>query len=161
MKIGIISDTHDNLPMLRKAIEEFHRRGIETVLHCGDIVAPFAVKELQKGKFKVCRGVFGNNDGEVLMLHRFFSEFGTLTQPPYWFEVEGLRIALFHEPLPVEAMACLPCDLVAFGHTHEVMVKKGKPLVVNPGECCGYVSGRATIAIADTEEGKAEIIELG
>jgi hypothetical protein len=118
------------------------------------------VREIQKGGFKVCRGVLGNNDGEVLMLHRFFNEIGILAKPPYWFELEGVKVALFHEPLPTEAMACLPCDIVAYGHTHEPVVKKGKPLIVNPGECCGYVTGRSTIAVVDTNTNEAKIIDL-
>lgn len=160
MKIGVIADTHDNLPMLRKAIEEMKKEGVETLLHCGDIIAPFAVKELEQGGFRECYGVFGNNDGEVLVLHRFFSEIGRLEKPPFWLELGELKIAMFHEPLPLEVMAELPCDLAVFGHTHEPVVKKGRALVVNPGECCGYTSGRSTVAIVDTGTMEARVVEL-
>ena len=51
--------------------------------------------------------------------------------------------------------------IVVCGHTHEPSVKsEGTSLLVNPGECCGWVSGRSTIAIADTESRTAEIISL-
>jgi len=35
MKIGIISDTHDNLPQIKKAVEIFNREKVELVLHAG------------------------------------------------------------------------------------------------------------------------------
>ncbi|MEW5946046.1 MAG: metallophosphoesterase [bacterium] len=160
MKIGIVADTHDGLPMVREAVGRMREAGVEAVLHCGDIVAPFTVLEMKKGGFGVWHGVLGNNDGEVLMLHRLFGELGVLAKPPYWFELGGMKVAMFHEPLPVEAMSRLPCDLVVFGHTHQAMVKEGVPLVVNPGECCGYTTGRATIAVVDTAAMRAEIVDL-
>ena len=42
MKIGLISDTHDNLPLIRRAFGFLG--GLEILLHAGDIVAPFAAK---------------------------------------------------------------------------------------------------------------------
>jgi predicted phosphodiesterase len=33
-------------------------------------------------------------------------------------------------------------------------------LVVNPGELCGYLTGKPTFAIIDTDKVEAEIIEL-
>ncbi|MEO0083560.1 MAG: YfcE family phosphodiesterase, partial [candidate division WOR-3 bacterium] len=61
--IGIISDTHDNLPNIKRAVKIFNQRKVSLVIHCGDFVAPFTLltfKELQ------CplTGVFGNCDGE-------------------------------------------------------------------------------------------------
>ncbi len=64
MKIGIISDSHDNLPNIRKALALLKSRGAEALIHTGDIVAPFSVKEILKFGGPVY-GVFGNNNGEV------------------------------------------------------------------------------------------------
>jgi len=41
MKIGIMSDSHDNMNMVAKAVELFNQRGVSRVLHAGDIIAPF------------------------------------------------------------------------------------------------------------------------
>ena len=52
-------------------------------------------------------------------------------------------------------------DVIVHGHTHRAGVhRKGNTLVVNPGEACGYLSGRSTIALFDTDNQKANIIEL-
>jgi len=38
--------------------------------------------------------------------------------------------------------------------------KRGRTLVVNPGECCGYLSGKRTVALVDTETMNAELMEF-
>ena len=39
MKIGVMSDTHDNLTNLISAVDTFRRLGIDTVIHCGDLTS--------------------------------------------------------------------------------------------------------------------------
>ncbi|MEM2187311.1 MAG: metallophosphoesterase family protein, partial [Thermofilaceae archaeon] len=52
-------------------------------------------------------------------------------------------------------------DVVVYGHTHEIDVRMvGRTLVVNPGEACGYLTGRKTIAVLDTESRSVEIVEI-
>ena len=53
-------------------------------------------------------------------------------------------------------------DIILSGHTHSLVNKKldNGILVVNPGELCGYLTGRATFAIIDTDTMESEIIEL-
>jgi hypothetical protein len=38
--------------------------------------------------------------------------------------------------------------------------KKGKTIIINPGEVCGYLSEKSTIALLDTETREAKIIQL-
>ena len=41
---------------------------------------------------------------------------------------------------------------IVHGHTHVPEIKElGGTKVVNPGEACGYVSGKETVALLDTE----------
>jgi len=47
-----------------------------------------------------------------------------------------------------------------YGHTHEVDLREGPPLILNPGECGGWLSGRATCAIVDLERLQTEIVEV-
>ena len=71
MKIAIISDTHDNLPNIRKAVEIINDKDIDLVIHAGDYVSPFTAKEFKKLNCEMI-GVFGNNDGDKAMLLRKF-----------------------------------------------------------------------------------------
>jgi putative phosphoesterase len=36
--IGIISDTHDNLPAIKRAVDLFNEKNVDLVLHAGDFV---------------------------------------------------------------------------------------------------------------------------
>lgn len=52
-------------------------------------------------------------------------------------------------------------DVVVHGHSHNAEVyRKGKTLVVNPGEVCGYLSGKCTVAVLDSAKREARLIDL-
>ncbi|KUK61823.1 MAG: Phosphodiesterase [Methanoculleus marisnigri] len=52
-------------------------------------------------------------------------------------------------------------DIVVHGHTHQAEVRTpGPTLVVNPGETCGYLTGRPTVAVLDTVSRNVELIDL-
>ena len=79
-------------------------------------------------------------------------------------EVEGFRIALLHGTENELLNAIINCgyfDAVVHGHSHMKGVDlKGKTMVINPGEVCGYLTGKSTLAILDTVKREAKIVEL-
>ena len=165
MLIGIVSDTHDRLPMVEKAVEFFNKENVDLVLHAGDYVAPFVVWKFKPLKAKLI-GVFGNNDGDHELLRRRFSENPSLEFRGSFAQIvmDGLKIALLHgteEELLQALIDSEGFDVVVHGHFHKAEVyKKGKTLVVNPGELCGYLSGKSTAALLDTAKREAKIIQL-
>ena len=46
MLIGILSDIHDNLQNLEKALAEFSRRQVTTLIFCGDFCSPIPARVL-------------------------------------------------------------------------------------------------------------------
>ena len=160
-----MSDTHDNLSQIERAVKylNFHKVGL--VLHAGDYVAGFVIP-----KFKALNcnliGVFGNKDGDRELLKKRFSETTNCTIHDRFAQVdaEGYRIALLHGTETELVNAIINSeyfDAVVHGHSHMVGIqKKGKTLVVNPGEVCGYLTGKSTIAILDTDKCEAKIIEF-
>jgi putative phosphoesterase len=159
MLIGIISDTHDNQDKTRKAVELFNSKGVEYVIHAGDYTSPFTLKLFKELNCKYA-GVFGNNDGDkILLLER--SE-GNIHYQPYIFTLQNRKIVVLHEHQLVDALADSGhFDLIIYGHTHEPVVKKVKnTLVVNPGEAGKWLYGKSTVALADLDKMEAEIIEL-
>jgi len=171
MLVGILSDTHDHLPLVDKAVKKLIDEKVELVLHAGDYVSPFVIPHFKpfKGKFI---GVFGNNDGDHEFLKRRFAEFG-LEIRGYFAEVkiDGLRIALLHggepggPPGPSELLKSLisaDCyDVIIHGHVHEAKAyKKGRTLIINPGEVCGYLTEKPSIALLDTKTRKVKIVTL-
>jgi len=165
MLVGLISDTHDNLPLVDRAVRKLNEARVELVLHAGDYVAPFTIPKFKELKSKLI-GVFGNNDGDHELLKKRFSEYRNLELHENFAEIEAenTKIALLHGS-DMELLKALinsgSFDFVVHGHSHNVETyRKGKTLVVNPGEVCGYLTGKATIALLDTGKREAKIIEL-
>ena len=158
MKIGILADTHDNLPAIAKAVGILNDMEVGHVLHAGDLVSPFVsipLKTLNMG----FTAVFGNNDGERIGLSNVFK--GKIHRPPFALELGGKKILLMHEPDNLDALAASGCfDAIVYGHTHETDIRKGKTLVINPGEACGWLKGTRTIAIWDLADGDVQIMPL-
>jgi len=159
MQIGIISDTHDNVPMIKEAVRIFNEKKVGLVIHAGDYIAPFAVIPLRGLECQYV-GVFGNNDGEKLGLNKISQ--GRLKVAPHSIDLDGKKILILHEQGELAALIKSQIyDIVIYGHTHKPVIEKhGKTLVINPGECGGWLSGKSTIALADLDQMTAEIIEL-
>jgi len=164
MLIGLISDTHDRLPYIEKAIKRLNEEQVELVLHAGDYIAPFVASKFKELKADLI-GVFGNNDGDKNLLLKKFSQIGAEIRGRFAeIIVDGLKIALLHgeeEELLKALINAENHDLLVHGHTHEAKIyRKGEMLIVNPGEVCGYLTGKSTIAIFDTQTKEARIITL-
>lgn len=157
MIIGLVSDTHDNLPAINRAVSFFNTRKADYVLHAGDFVAPFAVKVLMK---LACdwQGVFGNNDGERQGLSA--ASEGRIHAAPLRVELGGKRIVVVHSLAQLDLQET-KADLVVCGHTHQPQVsRQGAMTVVNPGECCGWLSGVSTVALVDLAAMNADVHTL-
>ena len=146
MKIGIIADTHDNLPKIKKALALFKMRGCEAIVHAGDVIAPFAAKALRALKLPIY-AVYGNNDGERTGL----AELLDIADGPRLVKLGERTILLAHSDAQVTPEAAKGADLVVVGHTHVAGIKRDqKPQVLNPGEAGGWLYGKATVAVVDT-----------
>ena len=156
MEIGVLADTHDNMPMIREAVRAFRERGVEAILHAGDFVAPFALKALLAAGIPLF-GVFGNNDGEKKGLKSLCE---TLCEPPRRFELGGRTVVLAHDRQSLTDDLVEGCDLAVYGHTHAAAIEQGTPLRLNPGEAGGWLSGSATAAMVDLATMRADIFQL-
>jgi putative phosphoesterase len=162
MRLGIISDTHDRLPTMRRALELFRERQVEAVLHAGDYIAPFAAKLLVDPEVAPTDAplycIFGNNDGEREGLKNTLPQ---LQDGPLRVELGGRTIVMHHWIDWFEPDDLTGADVVIYGHNHEPRNEmQNGALYLNPGECCGWVTGRCTAAILDTESLEAEIFDI-
>jgi len=165
MLIGAISDTHDNLSQVEKAVKYLNDQKVDLVLHAGDYVAGFVIPKFKQLNCKLI-GVFGNNDGDHELLKKRFSETTNCTIHERFTQVivEGYRVALLHGE-EIELLNAIInsgyFNAVIHGHSHNSSVEKmGKTLAINPGELCGYLTGKSSLALLDTSTQKAKIIEL-
>ncbi|HUS58155.1 MAG TPA: metallophosphoesterase [Planctomycetota bacterium] len=157
MRLGVISDSHDNLVMVRKAVHYFNEEEpVDAVVHAGDYVAPFTVKELLKLKAPFC-GVFGNNDGEHAGIARIAPQ---IVEPPLRLELGGRRIVVVHDIEKLSAEERDLAEIIICGHTHNAKVEGNAHLVVNPGELCGWLTGKCTVAAINLDTTDVEIIYL-
>jgi uncharacterized protein len=158
--VGLVTDTHDNKVAVESAVRLFNERNVSLVLHGGDYIAPFNARWMKALKAPMI-GVFGNNDGERFGLKAQFDEIGPIHRAPYLVTACDRRILLMHEPDELEALASSKSyDAIIYGHTHEIDVRTGDSLIVNPGEACGWLSGRCTLGVLDLSEMSVEIVDI-
>ena len=163
MIVGLVSDTHDNIHMIDKAVKRLNEERVGLVLHAGDYVSAFTAKHFEPLDAPLI-GVYGNNCAERDTLRRVYAEVGAEIRG-FFAEVDagGLRVALLHghRKEDVDRAYGGGYDVIVRGHTHRAAIgEEGGVLVVNPGEVCGYVSGRCTLAFLDTVRRAAWLCEL-
>jgi hypothetical protein len=67
---------------------------------------------------------------------------------PYEFEFGTKKILLMHEPYGLNGLKQSDYyDIIFYGHTHEYKLIEGKPMIINPGETCNYLTGNCSIGI--------------
>lgn len=172
MLIGVISDSHDNIYALRKALNLLVDQGVELVIHLGDIVSPFTVK-LMKDILRDIDVIVvkGNNDGDLIQLNNLFTKYKWILKlEPGLIEVDNRKLYLLHGYGSVEEtiesvnklVESVKTDIILYGHTHRYSLEEvnGK-LVVNPGEICGYLTGTVSFATIDLKTLKTNIEILG
>ncbi len=159
MNIGIISDTHDNMPKIKEAVSIFNTKQVQFVIHAGDYVAPFSLAPLDDLKCDYI-GVFGNNDGERTGLAKKSKD--RIKVPPHNITLENRKIIILHEPNNIDNLIKKQnYDIVIYGHTHNPVIERHeRTLVINPGECSGWLSGKSTIAVLDLDNLTAEIVDV-
>jgi putative phosphoesterase len=164
MILGVMSDSHDHLEYIGKAVAEFKERKIGALIHGGDLCSPFVFRPLEQLR-EVCPrmyAVFGNNDGDRVLLTEKGRGFCTFRDGALTLELAGRRIAVMHYPDVAESLhRSGDFDLVIHGHNHQVRVEGDGRILLNPGSCAGYLAERATVATVDLTSLYVELIELG
>lgn len=156
MRLGILSDIHDNLWNLEPAIAYLNGNA-DVLLCCGDLCSPFVMDELRKFTGPV-HIVFGNNDADLFRITRksdsrlqVYGEFVEL-------ELDGRKIAANHFDYIARPIAQSGrYDLVCYGHNHRIKLERfGRTTLVNPGPIMGAAFGpggwenvASTFAICD------------
>ena len=165
MRIGIMSDSHDNIQSSKDALQAFAKKEVQLILHAGDMIGSGNCY-IFEGCGMPIKLVYGNNDGDRVGLRRDFERIGGEYLGDFGeVESDGLKIALLHgteEPMVKAVVSSQIYDIVVRGHNHRAEVaRQGKTLIINPGEIWGHFTGRSSVAILDTSNLRVEFIELG
>ena len=161
MKIGVVSDTHNNLKNIEIIINLFNEIKVPIVIHTGDISNANTLEQFSKLNSKLI-GVYGNNDRNELGLEEVAQKNKFQFQdPPRKLSLLDKEIVIFHEPDKIDQFLSENklIDVVLYGHTnrYENNTRNGV-LFFNPGESAGMQKGSNAIGILDLKNMEAKRI---
>lgn len=158
MRIAVISDTHDHIRNLERAIEEINKESVKALFHCGDLVSPFMIEKLAAFDGPV-HVVFGNNEGDKFSIAQAAKSAKNikLHGEVGFFDSEPVHIAFTHKPEFARGLACNGnYTAVLCGHTHRFKIERvGSVWLVNPGELMELIEPPGWI-VFDPETGELE-----
>jgi uncharacterized protein len=160
MKIGLISDTHNDIEMIEHAIKVFRDRDVDMIIHAGDLTSASLIPLF---KDIPCKFVLGNCDIDVDQINSVAGELGFGCVDSYCeFTSDDKKFIVFHGndvPLFRKAVSSGKYDYIIKGHTHMFEnYTSDKTRVINPGSL--YRSEEHTVAILDTENDRVEKIRI-
>lgn len=162
MKIGVVSDTHNNLKNVRTIISLFNEQALDLVVHTGDITQAKTLELFSELRVPLY-GVFGNNDVDerdslqsVIERHGFH-----FCDPPLEVCWADRQIIIVHDPLEFDGHLRDDHDLALHGHTHRYRLEHEDSLLFfNPGECAGHMRGYNAIGVVDLGSLSAEVLKF-
>jgi putative phosphoesterase len=171
MRIGVISDSHDDIMNVKQAIKIFNEYEVDYVIHAGDYIFPGIVlefKNLHKNiKFV---GVFGNNDGEKIgLFNSFITIAGDLKGDFGELKLDDEIFGIYHgtnEDIKNSLIRANYYDVLICGHTHKKDDKMiNRTQILNPGSSHRNLQNdelnkQASVIIYYTGIKKYEFIEL-
>ena len=163
MKIGVVSDTHNNLANVREIVKLFNAAGVDRVVHTGDITQAKTLDVLADLDAPLY-GVFGNNDLERDGLDASAQAHGfSFADPPLELRWAGRRIVVVHDPKSLDALPDHAHDLTLHGHTHlhrcDYAHSLGR-LIFNPGECAGHMKGYNAVGVVDLGDLRTSLLKF-
>ena len=161
MKLGVVSDTHNNVRNVKEIIRIFNDVGVDHVIHTGDITRPLTL-ELFKDLGMPLSGVFGNNDQELESLIDVAVACGfNFGSPPMHLEFSGQTIVVVHDPRELTESVVARASIALHGHTHLYRCERQGPLTIfNPGECAGHLRGLNAVGVVHVETGQTELLKF-
>ncbi|MEM7078272.1 MAG: YfcE family phosphodiesterase [Pseudomonadota bacterium] len=161
MKIGVVSDTHNNLKNVRIIVEMFNAAAVDLVVHTGDITQAKTLEAFAALNMPLY-GVFGNNDQERDALQTAIDAHGFhFAEPPLQVRWHEREIIIVHDPLEFEGHLGAQHDLALHGHTHRYRCEQnGDQVIFNPGESAGHMQGYNAIGVVDLESLSTDLLKF-
>ena len=162
MKIGILADTHDNLPNLAAALKILQAEGVTKILHCGDVCGPDVVRALTGFEVWIAQGNMDRHLGLASAAKESLGQdrLAWLHRPT----LNGYSVAVIHgdnEEVLGNLIASGRYAYVFHGHTHRRRDETiGRTRVVNPGALGGTRRQRRSFCILDLATGETRFVEL-
>jgi uncharacterized protein len=160
MRLGILSDTHDELTRTRVGVQMLRDAGAAALIHCGDLASPPIVEVLA---VLPCWFVFGNHDADTVpALRRAAAEFGPVCLG--WgglVELGGRRIGVAHGHMTTDMRSVLAerPEFLLSGHSHLPSdTTVGTVRRINPGAL--HRADEFTVALLDLKSGELQLLRV-
>jgi putative phosphoesterase len=159
MRIGILSDTHDQVQRTRSAVAVLVDHEAEALIHCGDLTIADVVDECSR---LPCYFVFGNCDYDLESLRQAIDRAGgTCLERGGLISLGGRRLAVTHGDSDQELrrLAALKPDYLFSGHSHIASdVQKGPTRWINPGAL--HRASVWTVALLDIASNHVSLLPI-
>lgn len=163
MRIGLLSDTHDNLPNVRAAVDILRAEGVTRVLHCGDVCGPAVVEALMGFEVYFAQGNMDRMPALAMAVEALHGV-DRLATSYHALVLNGRSVAFLHghdEGLLSRLIQSGEYAYVFYGHTHRRSDRRvGSTRVLNPGALGGTRRERRSFCLVDLETGEARFIEI-
>lgn len=157
MKIGILSDTHDQFERTENALQQLIKQGAQHIIHCGDLVSAEMVELL--AQFPNTMFCFGNNDNEIELRNQAEISkvrclgLGTLLK----IADKQIGVTHGHHMPTIRNLLKKKPDYMLVGHAHQQRVEEKEGTTwVNPGAL--HRAKPRTCAILETQNGQVEFL---
>lgn len=151
MKLGILSDSHNDVQTLQRALSLFWQQGVTRLLHCGDVTSPDTAVLLTPLPLIYTPG---NMDRPQTITKIKQMDTGNIVTAVYTGTLDGLAIAATHGHRFGELERLIGdgrYDFVFHGHTHRRRDDaSGATRIINPGALGGRRPEPRSVAVLDT-----------
>ena len=160
MRLGVLSDTHDELTRTRLAVHMLRDAGADALVHCGDLASPPIVQALA---VLPAWFVFGNHDADMVpALQQAAAEYGPVCLS--WggvIELGGRRVGVAHGHMTADVRRVLveQPEFLLSGHSHipsDAVV--GGVRRINPGAL--QRADQFTVAVLDLSSGRLQVLRV-
>ena len=162
MRIGLVSDTHNDHASIGRALARLRVEGVSHILHAGDVTSAHALRLFEGFDVWVSRGNMDHDPGLAAVAQELFG-------PGRYRKVHKVTlgtttIALIHEREAVQARQLLhtkETEILVVGHTHDredEWVETTR--IINPGALGNTRWQRPSFAILDLATGDITWVEL-
>jgi len=152
MKIGVLSDTHDSLSNVIYAVEVMRERGVETIIHCGDLTDFEMLSRFEGFRLIYLLGNMDHASGTIVkMVQKMNPE--NFAGTVFTGQLGDVLVAATHSHIEGKIMELVQTgkyQWIFHGHTHrrrDEVVRGAR--IVNPGALGGMSYGMRTFCIVD------------
>jgi hypothetical protein len=162
MRIALVSDTHDDLRALNRALDVLQAEEIDVLLHCGDLCGPAIIEALSAFDTWIARGNMDRHP-ELAPTARELIGPGRLADR-HRLTLGGRSTTLVHGHREAELRRLIGSGERAYvfhGHTHRRRDERiGPTRVINPGALGGMPWQQRSFCILDLTTEEATFLEV-